>query len=127
MPGPRGGQAAGGVRGAMSQPVLLKVYGNLWPAPQGAIDKLRPVLAMSMPDPALADWEDNLLRIFFEGIYFPLEECLAVIENLLTQDIRGKLDYLDLENWRLTRHIFQNGKISTSSAPLNNVLDYSGH
>ena len=45
----------------------------------------------------------------------------------LMEKHQGKLDVLDLENWRLTRHLFDQGRIRSSSAPLNNVLDYSGH
>ena len=40
---------------------------------------------------------------------------------------KAEQDLLDLENWRLTRHLFDQGRIRSSSAPLNNVLDYSGH
>ena len=42
------------------------------------------------------------------------------------EEIHG-IDVLDLENWRLIRHVFEQGRIRTSSAPLNNVLDYAGH
>ena len=45
----------------------------------------------------------------------------------LTPDMQGKLDVLDMDGWRLTRHVFTGGQVKSSSAPLNNVLDYSGH
>lgn len=71
--------------------------------------------------------EDTLLRISFEGIYFPVEEVLAYIRKNIEPDWTGKLDVLDLEAWTLDRHVFESGAIHHGHAPLNNVLDYSGH
>lgn len=71
--------------------------------------------------------EGDLLRISFEGLYFPVEETLAAVAARLRPDQTGKLDVLDLENWRLERHVFADGRISSGAAPLNNVLDFSGH
>lgn len=113
----------------MSQPVLLKAYGNLWPVAASALAELRPVLDACLPKPAadVANWRNDLLTISFEGIYFPVDETLGVLAALLTEQSQGKLDIIDLENWRLTRHIFQNGRIASRAASLNNVLDYSGY
>ena len=68
-----------------------------------------------------------MARVSFEGVYFPVDEVLAALARHLRPEHQGKLDVLDLENWRLTRHLFDQGRIRSSSAPLNNVLDYSGH
>ncbi len=113
----------------MSQPVLLKVYGNLWPAPKDVLEPLASLFADCMPEPEFppARLDDELLTIAFEGIYFPVDEILAVLSRYLTVQSQGKLDVIDLENWRLVRHMFKNGNIETRTAPLNNVLDYSGH
>ena len=34
---------------------------------------------------------------------------------------------VEVRGWRLYRHAFNHGRIESHSAPLNNVLDYSGH
>lgn len=111
----------------MSQPVLLKVYGNFCPANNLLFEHLAKACAkaVSMEQPVVF-LEGDLLRISFEGIYFPVDEVLKVFQDFSTPDMQGKLDYLDLENWTMSRYIFKNGKISSGSVSLNNVLDYSG-
>ena len=84
--------------------------------------KVRKLLAEGLPK-AL-----SLIHIFsMEGAYFPEDEVVAAFRTHLTPDMQGKLDVLDMDGWRLTRHVFAGGQVKSSSAPLNNVLDYSGH
>ena len=113
----------------MSQPVLLKVYGNLHPADAADFEALSRASASCVgegaePPVTLAG---DRLRISFEGLYFPVDEVLEALAALLKPRQQGKLDVLDLDAWRLTRHLFQDGRITSRSAPLNNVLDFSGH
>lgn len=110
----------------MSQPVLLKVYGNLCPASKALADAINEQCRLCADAPVAA-LDDNLLRISFEGIWFPVDEVLQLVQKQLTPAQTGKLDALDLEDWKLYRHVFQNGEIISRSMPLNNVLDYSGH
>ena len=70
-----------------------------------------------------AIWHVFLLK----ELFFPVEDVLAVLREHLRPEHKGKLDVLDLEGWRLFRHVFMQGRIDSHSAPLNNVLDYSGH
>lgn len=112
----------------MAQPVMLKVYGNLWPASPQLKDRLSMLCTSCLPpESQIVELDVDLLRISFEGIFFPLKEVLDCIKPSLENNTRGKLDVLDLEAWTLQRHIFANGKITCRSAPLNNILDYSGH
>lgn len=116
----------------MSQPVLLKVYGSLYPASESDRKALALACSSRMPQGSAGEedavvLEGDLLRISFEGLFFPADELLAAIAGRLGPEQKGKLDVLDLEAWRLERHVFANGRISQSSAPLNNVLDFSGH
>ena len=71
--------------------------------------------------------EGNMLRISWEGLYFPLEEVLCALSATLAQNAEGKLDYLDLEAWTLTRCIPGADGFHTTTRSLNHVLDYSGH
>ncbi len=114
----------------MSQPVLLKVYGNLHPATHHLLNLLRPLEKECLPCPEAGpvfDLDADLLHISFEGLYFPLAAVLDTIEASLDQTQQGKLDFLDLENWTLARYVFKSGHITLKTSPLNNVLDYSGH
>lgn len=112
----------------MSQPVLLKVYGSLHPADA----EIRAAVATACAGRMPADQEEavtlegDLLRIAFEGLYFPVEETLDAVAARLTPEQTGKLDVLDLEAWRLERHVFADGRVLSRTAPLNNVLDFSG-
>lgn len=114
----------------MNRAPLLKVYGHVYPVTDAFQADLEAACAGAMPDDAdepVLCREGDMLRISFEGIYFPVDETLEALKRHLRPEHQGKLDVLDLENWRLVRHVFRRGRIGSSSAPLNNVLDYSGH
>lgn len=112
----------------MSQPVLLKIYGNIAPVDARLGAELAAVAKSAWPpENAHAEMNGDMLLVSFEGVYFPLEEALEAISKYLTKNSAGKLDALDIENWRLVRHLFKDGSINVKTAPLNNVLDYSGH
>ena len=111
--------------------VLVKIYGNLWPAPDGLLQTLEPLCAQAMTQedddgiPRVCQ-EGDLLRISFEGMWFPVDDVLAAIEAVLTPAQQGKLDVLDMDDGRLVRHTFANGVIEKRATSLNNVLDWSG-
>lgn len=113
----------------VSQPILLKVYGHLLPADEALLRRLEGLCGRCCPLPEQTPCvlTGNLLNISYEGIYFPVQEVVQVVAGQLRIGQMGKLDELDLEEWRLTRYIFADGEVRESSAPLNNVLDYSGH
>ncbi|MBD5648182.1 MAG: hypothetical protein HDQ89_11485 [Desulfovibrio sp.] len=113
----------------MSQPVLLKVYGNLYPADAADLEALVRASATCVQEggDAVVTLAGDLVRISFEGLFFPVDDVLEALAARLTPGQKGKLDVLDLEAWRLTRHEFADGRITSRSAPLNNVLDFSGH
>lgn len=72
-------------------------------------------------------YEGDLLRISFEGRYFPLDDVLDALEKTLPEGAGGRLDYLDLEAWTLTRHTVKDGEVAASTRSLNHVLDHAGH
>lgn len=113
----------------MSQPLLLKTYGNLAPASAALAGKLECIASAGIPvqENPIISLHASLLTISFEGIWFPWEEILDCILAQLDPLQEGRLDIIDIEHWRLTRHIFANGLMTVNSAPLNNILAYSGH
>lgn len=113
----------------MSQPVLLKAYGNFWPATAALASQLGAVLVSCLPAPDTppARLAGTLLLISFEGLYFPVDEVICLLERSADVACQGKLDILDLENWQMTRYLLEAGKFTLSHALLNNVLAYSGH
>lgn len=110
----------------MSQPVLLKVYAGVAGATpefaRAAEDLCRTACP---PENAVVLLNNGTLSLSFEGVWFPVAEFASLVGA--RPDLKGKLDALDLENWRLTRYQFQNGVATEKSAPLNDVLAYSGH
>ena len=114
----------------MNRDPLLKVYGHVYPVSDAFYADLEAACTGAMPDDTVESVlcrEGDMARFSFEGVYFPVDETLEVLNRHLRPEHQGKLDVLDLENWRLIRHVFEQGRIRTSSAPLNNVLDYAGH
>lgn len=111
--------------------VLVKVYGHMWPACPALLEALRHVMQGlplgDIPPDETLELDGDLLRLSYEGVYFPLDDVLAVIAAHLSPDSQGKLDYLDMEGWTLHRHRIVQGQLQASSASLNAVLDYSGH
>lgn len=111
----------------MSQPVLIKVYGNLFPADEAILQALLPIASLASPqESAPIILEGDLLLISFEGVYFPLEDLVECLKGLLKSGMEGKIDFLDIENWKMTRYLIGDGKISHNSVGLNHVMDYSG-
>ncbi len=111
----------------MSTHVLIKVYGHIWPSTEQFYQALLPQIpTLEQMDEAL-ELDGDLLRISFEGMYFPLEDVLPIIQSFLNNDSQGKLDYIDLEEWTLTRHSINGVNINTTCRSLNDVMDYSGH
>lgn len=114
----------------MSRQPLLKVYGHIYPIDDALYAALKNACANAMPDeddiPVL-ERDGDMARFSFEGTYFPLDDVLAILTAHLRPEHLGKLDVLDMEGWQLIRHTFTQGRIEVHSAPLNNVLDYSGH
>lgn len=114
----------------MSRQPPLKVYGHVYPVGDALYAALASASAAALPDeddiPVL-EREGNMARFSFEGVFFPVDAVLAALEQHLGPELKGKLDVLDLEGWRLCRYTFTAGRIEQRSAPLNSVLDYSGH
>lgn len=111
----------------MSQPILLKVYGHIWPAPSGLAPELCRIGRACLPGSEPVSQAGDLVNISFEGLYFPVDDFVAAIRSSTCGREQGKLDVLDLENWQLTRWLIENGALSEHRAPLNNVLAWSGH
>lgn len=108
--------------------ILCKVYAAFSPVERISLEAIEKAAegAVGNGEPWLF-WERDMLRISFEGVYFPLEDVLAALVGLLPPGAEGRLDYLDLENWRLVRNVFTGGSFVASERGLNQVLEYSGH
>ncbi len=109
--------------------VLIKVYGHVWPVAPASLEALRPYFPPSehMEAEEMLSYENDMLRMAFEGIYMDMEEVLHIVRSFLEKDSQGKIDYIDLEAWTLTRHRIENGLMTVSTASLNAVMDHSGH
>ncbi|MDR1659869.1 MAG: hypothetical protein LBR94_05955, partial [Desulfovibrio sp.] len=96
----------------MSRRVILKVYGHVLPVTDelyAALDKICAGAITDGRDEPVLRREGEMARISFEGVYFPVDEFLKILAPHLGPEHRGRLDVLDIENWRLTRHVFDGG------------------
>ncbi len=109
--------------------ILIKVYGHVWPISTAVQDILCPFFPQNehMDSSEMLYMENDMLCMNFEGLYFPLEELLESLTPHLTPHCKGKLDYLDLDAWTLTRHTIEGTQIKHATTSINNVLDYAGH
>lgn len=109
--------------------IIVKVYGAFHPVSRDCYDALNAAGADAIGhEDAWLFYEDGMLRFSFEGLYFPLEDVLEALRLTLPKEAEGKLDYLDLEAWTLTRHQLTLGAVfNVSTRSLNNILDYAGH
>lgn len=113
----------------MSQPLLVKLYGNLYPATESMEVSFKHLCRDAFPveaAKACISLQKDLLLISFEGIYFPKEELEAWIYSILQPNLCGKIDFLDLENWQMTRYLVTDGQLNIHTVSLNHVMDYSG-
>ncbi len=106
---------------------IAKIYAAFSPAPASCRDAVETAGRGAMGHDA--PWlflEGDLLRISWEGIWFPVDEVLAALSARLPRDAGGRLDHLDLEAWTLTRCRFEDGVFTRATRDLNSVMDYSG-
>lgn len=101
--------------------IIVKVYGHVSPASEGMLDAVRPIA-----DDAVA-LEGTMLLVSFEGMYFMIEEFMEALAPHLARGCEGRIDYIEMDAWTLTRFWIKDGLVSSSSASLNQVMAYSGH
>ena len=107
----------------------FKAYGNLHPADERVLQALEAVFCswgLSV-ELEFAGSDGALLRLGFEGVFFPEDEVVNAIRPFLTQKSTGKLDIINVEDWTLTRYTFDAGQLYRGQRDLNQVLEYSGH
>lgn len=110
------------------QSTILKIYGYLQPCAEDDLAALESALRLlGEAAPEVLRLDGDLLNISYEGVFFPIEDFLEALLPLLDTGIHGKIDYIDMEEWTLTRYSFENGFITSSKRGLNDVLDFSGH
>ncbi len=114
--------------------ILVKVYGQLTGVSREQYAALNSLIGEAIGPDGTAesvelefDPDSRDLSLSFEGFHFPVDEFRQVLQQAPQNDVSGKLDYIDLESWRLTRTVFNVDGAKTSSASLNHVLEYSGH
>ena len=107
--------------------ILVKVYAGLHPADAACADSVRRAgtAALHGNGDAWLFHERDLLRISFEGLYFPEDEVIAALDAYLPAQAQGKLDVLDLEDWELRRYAREDGSFRMVRRDLNQVLEYS--
>ncbi len=108
--------------------IFIKIYGAFHPVPLSVDEALTTLRKQVIGDEEYFFRTNDMINISYEGIWFPLEDALKALGETLPVSATGKLDVLDLEDWTLTRHVWENGEfVSSRPRDLNTILDYSGH
>ncbi len=110
----------------MAEHIIIKVYGHVWPCTSNLMTELMPLMPFTDQDIDILSFDKDMLRISYEGMYFPLDEVLQIITQFLVEESQGKIDYIDLEEWSLKRHQIQGKQIILKKGNLNQALDFSG-
>ncbi|MCG8532068.1 MAG: hypothetical protein MI749_15585 [Desulfovibrionales bacterium] len=105
--------------------ILIKVYGSISHASPALYEAAKHVVAEQADD--AVDLDGTFFTISFEGIYFMMDEFIDAIKPHLTKECSGRIDYIDVDEWTLTRFWIENGLITHNTADLNHVMDHSGH
>jgi len=108
--------------------ILVKVYAGLYPADAACVEAVRQAGNAACHDSGEAwlFYEGDVLRISFEGVYFPEDEVLWAFEACLPAHAQGKMDVLDVEAWELRRYAREDGCFRFSRRGLNHVLEHAG-
>ncbi|GFM31966.1 hypothetical protein LN040_06665 [Desulfovibrio subterraneus] len=101
--------------------IIIKVYGSVTPAGEDMLHAVQQVAEESV------SLEGNMLLVSHEGVYFMIEDFIEALKPHLGKGSEGRIDYIDMDEWTLTRYRIQDGLITRSQAGLNQVMDYSGH
>jgi len=121
-------------RGIAVKQFIARVYAGFSPAHEAcrlAVENAG-ITALGTDIPWLF-LKGDILQITWEGVYFPLDEVLQALSACLPPEAEGKIDFLDLEGWSLTRHVLLQGtkpgqpdRFSIAIRCLNHVMDHSG-
>ena len=115
--------------------LLVKVYGDFSPSDDALFQSLNDMLEQEAAAGFLSGgeekyvlrWHGASVLLGFEGLAFPLESTLRVLESHAARlGLSGRLDYIDMELWSITRFVWAQGALSKKSGSLNAALDYSG-
>ncbi len=105
------------------RPVIMKVYGNLYPVDKTCFEEVEQVLtAWNIEDSVF--YEKDMVRISYEGEYFPCDEVSEILKSYHAETTEGKLDCMDLEEWTLARYSFKKNKeYKYNKATLDKALE----
>ncbi len=111
--------------------ILVKIYGQLQPMPEQALKAARDILSPLLGAEALEEaleLDGDALLLNYEGVFFPLEEFLEVVQAHTQPRTEGKFHYIDLDAWEVERLDFTAGRLQAragSRRSLNDVLEYA--
>lgn len=105
--------------------ILIKVYGSISNANTELFNAALRVVEEQ--DENAVELDGTFFTISFEGIYFMIDEFITAIKPHLTRECSGRIDYIDVDDWTLTRFWIEGGLITHNTADLNHVMDHSGH
>lgn len=95
----------------------FQLYGDITGFPEEALDSVQ-----SQIGEVRASFESGVLRIDHEGFAFAEDVLEAVIPHL-EDNAEGKIDYVDRQEWTLTRYRVSGREWTRKIFNLNEVLD----
>lgn len=107
--------------------LIVKAYGSFEPCSEACYKAVNDICILWHVD--CLKYDAGVLSISYEGIYFPHEEIAQVFGEYCSSETIGKFDYIDLEEWTLTRYFLdkegKDGKPHYRMSSLNHAIEAS--
>lgn len=102
----------------------IHAFGHLTNATPDIVQQVQDLLG-SWGLLAELELDGTLLRLDYEGVYFPHEDLVEALSPFHAA-AEGRFDIIDREAWTLTRYVIARTSHTLHVVPLNHVLSYSG-
>lgn len=96
----------------------VRVYGDFHGLTPDKFERIRDEIPFEQ-----MEYKDNVLRVDHEGKFLMVEDFLDLMAEVLADEGRGAVEYIDQLEWEVTRYTIENGRISSKVVKVDNVLD----
>lgn len=96
----------------------MRFYGQLKNLDHNAKKQLKEFLSDLEPSE-----DKDEIEFFYEGSYIDYDWYIDGLKKIINKDVRGQIDVIDFEEWRMIRYVIKDGKIAGKKIHLNEALE----
>ena len=68
-------------------------------------------------------FQDESLELEYEGLFFPIDDFVDSVMELLPPEAEARIDYIDNDDWTITRHTLSDGELTTAHRNIDDMLE----